>query len=67
MKKPMFQQVCFLIPAFLLMLGLGLSRSFAYREIPRLFKESVREDIQRVFLAELVEPGKYIVCLVTER
>jgi hypothetical protein len=67
MEKPMFLQVCFLIPTFLLMLGLGLSGSFAYREIPRLFKESVREDIQRVFLAELVEPGKYIVCLVTER
>ena len=57
----MFLQVCFLIPAFLLMLGLGLSRSFAYREIPRLFKESVREDIQRGFLAELVDPGKYTV------
>ena len=63
----MFLQVCFLIPAFLLMLGLGLAGSFAYREIRRLFKESVREDIQRDFLAELVEPGKYIVCLVTER
>jgi hypothetical protein len=67
MEKPMFLQVCFLIPAFLLMLGLGLAGSFAYREIPRLCNESAREDIQRGFLAELVEPGKYIVCLVTER
>jgi len=65
MKKLMSLLVCFLIPAVIL--GLALAGSFAYREISRLFKESARGDIQRGFLAELVEPGKYTVWLVTEK
>ena len=65
MKKPMSLLVFFSIPAVIL--GLALAGSFAYREIPRLFKESARGNIQRGFLAELVEPGKYTVWLVTEK
>lgn len=58
--------VCFLIPAIFLLLGLALAGSFAYREIPRLVEETARGDIQKGFPAELPEPGKYTLWMVTK-